>query len=274
MNTLKFGVITDLHHSEGEIYLDRHFQQTIRKVKEAANIFNAENPDFVVNLGDTIDEGFENYAKIMECLQQIKPKIYHIIGNHDYDVEDHLKKEVPGKFGLKENYYHIQHKNVHLLFLDGSEISTFANVREDDNYHLAVVEMEKLNDENAPNGNFYNGGISLKQLNWFDQKLKAFETKNEISLAFCHFPIFPEDKHNLFNDKQVLKVISKYKNLKAWICGHNHAGNYGKVNNCHILNLKGLVETKTENSFAIFEMEDTKMNIRGFGREIDRVLKI
>ena len=56
--------------------------------------------------------------------------------------------------------------------------------------------------------------------------------------------------------------------------GHNHAGNYTTQNGIHFVNLKGMVETETENAFSIISFTDKQIEIKGFGREENRILKL
>ena len=48
--------------------------------------------------------------------------------------------------------------------------------------------------------------------------------------------------------------------------GHNHAGNYIFHKGIHFVTLKGMVETKLENSFSEITFFDNQIDIKGFGR--------
>ena len=54
--------------------------------------------------------------------------------------------------------------------------------------------------------------------------------------------------------------------------GHNHAGNYAFQHGIHFVNLKGMIETETENAFSVLTFLDEKIEIQGFGREKSREL--
>jgi len=96
--------------------------------------------------------------------------------------------------------------------------------------------------------------------------------KNEKVIIFCHFPVFPENVHNLLNYNEVLSVLSGYQNVIAWFNGHNHTGNYGNFNKIHFITIKGMVETETSGSFALVEVYRNKIRIRGSGREKEQIL--
>jgi hypothetical protein len=46
------------------------------------------------------------------------------------------------------------------------------------------------------------------------------------------------------------------------------------VGGCHCVNFKGMVDTESENTFAIVDIHTDHIEIRGFGREESRVLPI
>ena len=107
MRSIRFGVIADLHHCNEDIFLNRYFRNTLKKVKEAVRILNSNELDFIVNLGDTIDRGFENFEAVTHAFKSFKAPLYTILGNHDFDVEDDQKKLVPQQLQLPDNYYEI-----------------------------------------------------------------------------------------------------------------------------------------------------------------------
>ena len=98
------------------------------------------------------------------------------------------------------------------------------------------------------------------------------EEADEKVFLFCHFPVWPDNNHNLLNYKEVLSILEKYQNIVAWFNGHNHAGNYGNFNMIHFVTIKGMVETETNNSFALVEVYNNKLWIKGYGREKSQIL--
>ena len=68
--------------------------------------------------------------------------------------------------------------------------------------------------------------------------------------------------------------LAKSSCVKIYLNGHNHAGNYATQNGIHFVNLKGMVETENENAFSIISFSDKQIEIEGFGREENRILKV
>jgi len=192
-----------------------------------------------------------------------------VLGNHDYEVEDQFNSDVHKKIGTSK-YYDFLVKNWRFVVLDGNEISAYANVKGTENY----AHAENYLAEGKVNSNFWNGAIGPGQLAWLEGKLEKAAKNNELVIIFCHFPIYPSHKHNLLNDNEVLQLIKKYNCVKAWVCGHNHEGNYGMYNDTHFVNLKGMVDTEHQLAFGIFKLYNDRIELQGFGSEISARLII
>ncbi|MFK7925643.1 MAG: hypothetical protein AB8H47_27070, partial [Bacteroidia bacterium] len=119
----------------------------------------------------------------------------------------------------------------------------------------------------------WNGAIGDEQLKWLEKVLiKASRQREKVAL-FCHFPVYPENRHNLWNAKEIISLIERYPVVKAYINGHNHEGNYAQKNGVHYLTLKGMVDTE-QTSYAVIKLLEDAIQINGFGREENRVLSI
>ena len=102
-------------------------------------------------------------------------------------------------------------------------------------------------------------------------KLKAAAAAGERVIVCNHFPVLPAGGwHNLWNCEEVVEIIRQHPQVVLYLNGHNHAGNYTQDKHCHYLNLKGMVETKTESAFAVVTCYDDRITVDGFGTEPDR----
>jgi len=54
-DSLRVGLVTDLHHADKPSAGSRHYRETLGKLAEAANQFEKDKADFIVELGDLID---------------------------------------------------------------------------------------------------------------------------------------------------------------------------------------------------------------------------
>lgn len=270
---ISFGIVADVQYCNAPPYKNRYFKNSIAKFKEAIGVFNSHNLDFVVNLGDLIDHDWQSYDVILPFFEHIKVPVYHVLGNHDYEVDERYKSEIHKIFGI-QTYYTFAMEGWKFIVLDGNEISTFANIKGSVNYQKAEQLLKKLEQEGKVNANFWNGGIGENQLIWLNQTLADAESNNQKVIIFCHFPIYPEHRHNLLNDLEVLNVIEKYGCIKAWFNGHNHHGNYGLMHNTHFVNVKGMVETEYDSAFCVVQLSEESIKLKGFGTEISATLSI
>ena len=227
----------------------------------------------MINLGDLIDNNFLSFEPVLAIIGSSSIKTYHITGNHDYSVEPELRQKLPVLAEFRKGYYSFNYENFRFIFLNGNEISTYSSDNE------AVIreandQILKLQKEGDINGIDWNGGMGKQQVRWFTDQLNESEEKGEKVFILCHFPVAPENKHNLLNYKEILQILSNRSNVIAWINGHNHQGNYCNFNAIHFVTLKGMVETESENSFARIDVYSDKIRIIGYGREVSRTLNL
>ncbi len=266
-STISFGMIADLQYCDAPQFKDRFFRNAPDKLRKAILKFNKSTLDFVVNLGDSIDQEWRSFDGILPIFETVHGSVYHVLGNHDYEVADQYKPQVHVRMGI-EKYYDFPIGNWRFIVLDGNEISTFANAKGTKNYQRAEEVLLEMEQQQKINAQFWNGGIGERQIAWLVRILGKASKNHENVILFCHYPIFPADKHNLHNDNEMLTLLSKYNCVKAWFNGHNHDGNYGQWNNIHFVNMKGMVETADELAFSIITLTDHCISIHGFGVEI------
>ncbi len=269
-----FGVFADCQFCDCETSGTRFYRNAGHKLEEAINYFNQNKKiKFVVNLGDLIDRDFESYNLIKPVLQKSKKKIYHIPGNHDFSVEPELKHKIHKQLKLKEKmYYSVKKDNWMLIFLDGNDVSLFSG--NEAKTEIAKKISERLKAEGKPNHHTWNAAIGKEQMEWMKKRLQVAKSQNLNVALFCHYPLLPYEAHALWNQDEVISVLEQYDNVKLWLNGHNHAGNYAFHNGIHFVNLKGMIETESENAFSEITLTNNTINIKGFGREADRQLEI
>ncbi len=268
---ITFGVFADCQYCDCDTWQTRFYRNSPLKLRECLHYFNDnKNIQFVVGLGDLIDRNFSSFDTIIPILNESKPPIYNITGNHDLEIESEFLEKVPEKFHLKKTWYSFEKDGWLFIFLDGNEITFNSNNPE-------IVEQAKLitsnlKSENKPNFHEWNGGIAKDQLAWMENQLKNAQEKNQNVILFCHYPLLPLDEHTLWNSEEVLNILQKYTCVKCWMNGHNHAGNYSFWKGIHFLNFKGMVETESTNTFSVVSIDNNKIEIKGWGNESNRTL--
>jgi manganese-dependent ADP-ribose/CDP-alcohol diphosphatase len=266
-----FGIFTDAHYCDCDPSGTRYFRQSAGRLREALEKFRSDSVKFVVNLGDVIDHDYSSYQKVLEIIDSSGMKVYNITGNHDYSVDPALKNHLPLPQPSGEGYYSFMIGNFRFIALNGNELSTYAG--SDEKVILEAADyIRTLKDSGSLNAIDWNGGISLKQMEWLKRQLDEAMANNEKVFILCHFPFFPEDIHNLLNFREVITILGNYHNIVACFAGHNHSGGYGNFNLIHFVTLRAMVETGDMNSFARIDVYPNKIWIAGYGREKSQIL--
>ena len=268
---IKIGVFADCQYCDCKTAGTRFYRNSLQKLDDCINQYNTNKElDFVVGLGDLIDRNILSFDSINSILSKSKKEVFHVIGNHDLSVEKSQFENVPGKLNLHKTWYSVSKKDWRFIFLNGNDITFHSN------NPVTVKEAEKLSSklkvEGKPNYHDWNGGIGSTQMNWLEEELQNASDKKQKVAIFCHYPLLPFEAHALWNSEEVLAILSKFSCVKVYMNGHNHAGNYVFQNGIHFVNLKGMIETETENAFSVITFSDEKIEIEGFGREENRNL--
>jgi len=267
-----FGIIADVQYANSDPVNTRFYRSSLGKLRNSLSTLKEDSADFIINLGDLIDRDYISYKPVFDIIDSSGVKVYHIAGNHDYSVDPRLKKRLPVLSFSKKGYYSFVHKNFRFICLNGNEESTYISNNKTV-INEAYNNISKLRNNGEINAVEWNGSIGNLQLTWLTNQLNDATAKKEKVFLVCHFPVYPENIHNLLNYKEVLPVLERYHNVIAWLNGHNHTGNYGYFNLIHFITFKGMVETESNNSFALVEVFKNKISVKGYGREESQKLE-
>ena len=264
----RFGAVADCQYCSKTSLL-RKYNLSPKKLTECVEQYNKLDLAFVVHLGDFIDRDFESFNVVSPIFAKLKAPRYHVLGNHDFSVADDKKELVPKRMGLKSRYYEFTHKGWRFIVLDGNDVSLYAYPKDDPRTKAATAFHRRLK-VGTPT---WNGGVGGKQLAWLKGRLAVAEKAKEKVILFCHFPVHPENIHNLWNAEALTKLLAEYPCVAAYLNGHNHAGNYGEKSGIHYLTIKGMVDT-LKNSYGVVEVYEDRLVLKGFGRQEDREMKL
>lgn len=266
-----FGIIADVQFCDCDPAGSRYYRNSTGKLREALNTLSGSKPEFVINLGDLIDRDIKSFVKVTDIIDSSGLKMWHVTGNHDYSVEPRYKKRLPLPLPSGDGYYSFVHMGFRFIALNGNDMSTYASGN-NKTIKEAAEYIRVLKESGSLNALDWNGGLGTRQLDWLKRELDISALANEKVILLCHFPAFPDNRHNLLNYREVLSLLKNYSHISAWLNGHNHAGNYGNFNRIHFVTFKGMVETEDTGSFALVEVYPNKIWIRGSGREKSQIL--
>lgn len=269
--SVRFGVVTDAHYSTRAKWSDRHYGDSLAKMRQAVDAFNAGGLDFAIELGDLKDIGPKpDHAEVLGFLDAIEAEFarfagprYHVLGNHDMDC---ISKED---------------------FLAHTENFGAANGKRHYSFEVGYVKFVVLdacfNADMTPYrcGNFdwTKTFVPEDELAWFDEELKAATTP---VVVFCHQLLDGFSTGNglggvfVGNWKRVVEIMEKSGNVIASIQGHHHRGHYSFRNGIHYWTMKAMISgaNPPHNSYAVVEVSpDGAVAVKGFCDCESRVLQ-
>lgn len=274
--SLRFGIVADPQYAARapDVGMNRHYAKSLAKLAEAIEVFNREDLSFVITLGDIIDHDFESFDDILPVFDSLRHENFSLLGNHDFSVTADRLADVVPRVGLASPYYSFARQGWRFIVLNGNEVSTFAPPEGHPYRDIAVRRLAELRAADAINAQEWNAMPSDEQFAWLSDQVKDAGATGERVIVMNHYPVYPPNEHDSWDRERIITLLTAHDNVAAYFSGHNHAGNFGTLDGCHFLNFKGMVDTETENTFAIVEIWADRMQVRGFGREDSRTLKL
>ena len=271
--SLRIGLIADCQYCSCDFSekWNNNYSDSPARLTAAVDTLNTIPTHITFHLGDFIDRDFTSFKVINPIYNSLSMPHYHLLGNHDFSVEDSLKSSVMDQLSLAKPYYVVSKNNWKFIVLDGTDVSVY-NTTDKQKIQKADSLRKVYLNEGRAQAKPWNGAISTTQLAWLDQELELADQANKNVIVLCHFPVFPSGDANLWNDVEVMTVLERHKSVKAFINGHHHPGNYAFQNGIHYLTLKGMVRSKKLNSFADIELKSDRIIVTGYGREESRIL--
>lgn len=271
-----FGIVADPQYADADPRpeMGRYYRESPKKLADAIDAFNREDLAFVVTLGDIIDRGFENFDAILSVYDKLRHRSILLPGNHDFAVSPEHLSTIHPRLGMQAPWHDFAIGDVRFVVLDGNEVSLFAPPPGDPRRALAKDRLQRLADADAINAQDWNASLGDEQFEWLQSVLQMADAAGEKVIVLCHYPVYPENAHNMWDAPRILELLGSHPSVVAWFNGHNHEGNYGVRSATHFVNFKGMVDTPDQNTFAIADVFADRIVIRGFGREEDRLLRL
>jgi 3',5'-cyclic AMP phosphodiesterase CpdA len=269
---IRIGILSDCQYCDCQAIGERNYRLSLPKLDSCIATFNLQPLDAVFHLGDMIDHDWASYDSVLPRFKKFGAPFYPVLGNHDYMIKKEFKPLLRDRLGLEEGYYTVETGDWSLIVLNGDDLSYFApQTKTQKNERNDLVSG--LYGSLRTNGMIWNGGIGSEQLKWLNDRLTAAQNNGKKVIVLCHFPLFSKKDHNLFNNKELFALLVSYPCVKAYFSGHYHKGSYQMNQGLHLVNFKGMVNTR-RNAFSVVTLTSDSILIKGYGLEPDRQLEI
>ena len=271
---LSFGLITDVQYADADPEGERHYRDSIEKLKVAVAWLATKKLPFTLHLGDLIDRDFQAFGTVLPLLDGLEHPVYHLLGNHDYSVMEGQKEQVRSTLGMPHDYYSFKAAGVRFVMLDTNDLSVYKYP------HGCPKDLESGKmlatrvAENDSSAKPWNGGLSASQLAWFERELSQADAAKERVIICGHHPLLPEDDYQLWNHQAVTDVIDRHRCVTAFFNGHQHAGAERIRNGVPYITFKSLLHQPEVTAFSAIRLYADRLEIEGKGRELSRVLPL
>jgi len=269
----EIGLVADAQFADVEDKGTRFYRNSIAKLGAAVDHFNGRDLAFCVHLGDLIDREWKSFDEISRPLARSRHRWHQLLGNHDFEVIDARKPEVPKRLGMAWRYGSFDHAGFRFAILDTNDVSTYAHAAGTPESSAAVRQLARLQAANVRQAKPWNGGLGTAQLVWLDRTCTEARAAGKKVIVLAHHPVFPDNEHILWNAGEVRELLDRHPQIVAWLNGHNHAGAYGEHHGVPCLTMHGMVETAETTAFATARVLADRIVLTGHGREPSRELR-
>lgn len=273
-STLRFGLIADPQYADvdADVPKNLYYRHALHKLPKAIATFNRKPLDFVVTLGDLVDRHWSSYQALLPLYDMLDHPHAIVIGNHDAQViSDRLKSAHTPPAGLPKSYYQFRLAGYRFIVFDGNDISLYCNQGNGDDHQQAQTMLADLVARQQPQAERWNGAVGSTQLAWIEAQLQQAVQSGETVVVFGHYPLAPHTGHILWNGGELADLLCRYQ-VRACFTGHDHRGGYVRRDNTDFIIMKGMLDGAEEVPYAIVEILDGVITVRGYGNEISRIL--
>lgn len=262
-----FGLITDIQYADVASEGERHYRSSLKKLDTIIAHLRAQKLTFTLHLGDLIDRSATSFAPVLRQLDQLPHPTHHLLGNHDYSLDDTKKCHVTSQLRMPHDFYVIYRPGWRIFMLDTNALSTYKHPAGSKETLQAAAFLETASQQHKPNAVAWCGGCGETQLAWLERELAAAQEKGDKVILCGHHPLLPADSHQLWDATAMLALLRSFSCVKAWFNGHNHAGGYAIHEGIHCVTFCSVLHEPEVNAAAVVTIFSDHMLIKGFGRQ-------
>jgi manganese-dependent ADP-ribose/CDP-alcohol diphosphatase len=285
------------HSLEVARHAFEHFEkEKVDLVLNLGDILDGKCQDIEGNGGDpgpdSVDPGIFSLDHVLDALSPYKSgRTIHSYGNHClYNLDRETLGERIGIDFVKEpcgdlvGYSSHVHQGVRFVVIDSYDIALLRRCRStSQKYQQAKAILGEKNpnfpgNSNSPEGltdlerRFvgFGGGVGPRQLEWLKKTLDEARTAQEKVVIVSHQPIAPASSNPvclIWNYDEVLEILRANADVVvASFSGHAHKGGYVRdTSGIHFRVFEAALENRPERTYAIVDIHDNQLVVRGYG---------
>lgn len=253
---VRYGIVTDCHYADADLVGTRFYRESLGKLSECVTCMNAEQVDFLIELGDLKDQDnppvesrtLAHLKRVEAVFRRFHRPRYHVLGNHDMDSiskRQFLSSIENTHIERGRSYYSFDVRGLHCVVLD-------ANYDGDGrDYDHGDFDWKDAN-------------IPTHELDWLRRDLAAFSGP---TVVFIHQLLDGTGAVYAKNASAVRQVLEASGRVLVVFQGHHHEGAYTHINGIHYYTLRGMVEGhgRDNNSYAIAAVQpDQTLIVTGY----------
>ena len=239
---LRIGLISDVHYADLPTAGNRHYRDSISKMREAVTAFNLAKVDRVICLGDLIDTGatikkeLGHLKTIRKEIDRLEAPIHYVLGNHC--VWSLTKDEFLTGVGQSSAYLSQSIHGVRLILLDAC-------------HRADGVAYGRQNFD------WKDAEIPEAQQAWLRTTL---EESKEPALVFVHHRLDLENHYAVKSAASVRQILQESQKVAAVFQGHNHLNEHKTIEGIHYLTMQAMIEGiwPQQNAFSILSFDSAK----------------
>jgi 3',5'-cyclic AMP phosphodiesterase CpdA len=250
---ISIGLLTDVHHADKATAHSRFYRESLGKLASAIDHFKETRPDFVVELGDFIDQAPDvetELAWLAEAEQSfatLPMDRHYVLGNHCVGTLN--KREFSDNTSAHpDGHYSWEQAGARFLVLD----SCF---REDGTPYARA------------NFHWQDANLPEAQLDWLEAELQAADGP---VIVFAHQRLDADKAHSVRNAAAARALFEASKKVVAVFQGHSHKNDLQQINGIPYATLVAMVEGsgKASSGFALLGlMPDGSLRVDGHLRQ-------
>lgn len=262
--------MTDVQYADVEPQGERHYRESIPKLKAAVADLAGQKLPLSLHLGDVIDRDFSSFEAIMPLFTPLGHPVKHLLGNHDFSVKDEMKSRVTSTLGMPQDYYAFRHSGVCFIMMDTNDVSSYKYPQGSKEDLAAKTEAAKLTAAKSANAQPWNGAVSPAQLDWLEKQLAAADQAKEPAIICGHHPLLPVGGNSVSKNADLSEILTRHPSVRAYFCGHVHAGAEVVVKGVPFITFKSILHQPDVTAYSVVRLFKDRLVIEGRGRENSR----